>query len=267
VPNLGIILIFAVSVAATPSPAPTSAPADVCGSPRSNLLAALNRPSIGFSACAAKPGDRIAELGYQNSAGNPALAQFPQGFLRFGTASNLEFDFIGPAFASEQLAGIRSNGAYDSGIGAKYELWHDGSRAFAADFLYTAPTGTASFTAGAPVETVNVDYTLPISSLFSVASTLGMQSDYAAAQSGRSARFFAALPSIAVTDQWNRRAQAFIETFAQTRTRPDGGALFGVDAAFQYLLLPDLEVDVETGRTVTDATRQHYVGFGFGVRF
>jgi hypothetical protein len=266
VPNLGIILIFAALAAVGPSPTPSPAP-DVCGSPRNNLLATLNRPSIGFSACAVKPGEGVTELGYQNAPGDPGLVQFPQGFLRFGATNGAELDFIGPAYAMLHAGGTRTQGAYDSGIGAKYEWWHDRSRALATDFLYTAPTGAAQFTAGAPTETLNLDYTMPLSGVFSIASTLGMQSSYAAALDGRGARFFSSLPSLILTDQWNPRAQAFVEGFGQTRTRPDGGALVGLDAAFQYLLAPEVEIDMEAGRTITDVTRQHYVGFGFGVRF
>jgi len=259
-------LLFTAVLAVSPSPSPRPTPAgDVCGAPRSNLLATLNRPSIGYSPCAAKPGDIVAEIGYQNGAGDANLAQYPQGFMRFGASPGLELDYVGPAYA---VAGAgRMRGYYDSGLGAKFEWWHDGGRALATDFLYIAPTGASQFTAGAPIATVNVDYTMPLSSVFSIGSTIGVQSDYAPSFDGHRGRFFTALPSIVLTDGWNPRAQAFIEAFSQTRLRPDGGALFGLDAAMQYLVSPSLEADVEAGRTITDVNRQHYVGFGFGVRF
>jgi hypothetical protein len=226
VPNLGIILILAAAVA---SPAPSPTPTDPCGAPHTNLLAALNRPSIGFAACALKPGEGVAEIGYQNNVTSDTHApQYPQGFLRFGAAPNLEL------------------GVFDSGVGAKYEMWHDGERALAADFLYSAST-----------QTLNLDYSMPLGGNFSFASTLG-------AQSGR---FFTLLPSAIVTDQWSPRAQAFIEAFGQTQISSAGGSLFGMDAALQYLLARNLEVDVEVGRTSSDGERLHYAGFGFGVKF
>lgn len=248
-----MILILAVAAAVTPSPRPP--PPDVCGGSQTNLLAALDRPSIGYSPCAVKHGESVFELGYSN-ASSPAgsVPVYPQGLLRFGAAGGLELDVIG-------------SGRFDSGFGAKYEFWHDGSRALAADFLYTAPTGAAAFTAGAPTQTLNLDYAFPLSSVFSVASTIGAQSGYGAAAGGPSSRFFSVLPSVVLADQWNPRAQAFVEAFAQTRTRPDGGALFGMDAAVQYLLAPQLEIDLEAGRTITDVNRSHFVGFGFGARF
>ncbi len=263
-PNLGTILIFA----ALATPSPTPAPVDPCGAPRTNLLAALNRPSVGFSSCSVKAHESVAELGYARSSGEPAQSTtYPQGFLRFGVANGLELDFIGPAYGEQLSGSARASGFFDSGAGAKYEIWHDGSRALAADFLFTAPTGTAAFTAGAPTETLNADYSFPLSSKFGFATTLGFQSAYAASLAGPRGRFFTLLPSAVVTDQWNPRAQVFLEAFGQTRTRPDGGAQFGMDAAFQYLLTPSIEIDLEAGRSASDIARAHYAGFGFGLRF
>src|SRR5581483_3613802 len=157
----------------------------------------------------------VAELGYANAAGTGGtLATYPQGFIRFGTTRSLELDAI-------------AGGRFDSGFGAKYETWHDGEHALAFDFLYTLPTGSPAYTAGAATQTVNLDYAAPLAGNFTLSSTVGVQSGYAAALDGASGRFVSLLPSVAVTDQWSPRAQAFVEAFGQTRTRPDGGALFG----------------------------------------
>lgn len=258
-----MILILA-AVTATPSPSPSP---DVCGGTHTNLLATLNRPSIGFSACAVKPREFLAELGYQNSTlENGRATQYPQGFLRYGVTTNWEVDVIGPAYG---LAGgdVNRSGFFDSGLGAKYEIWHDANAAFATDLLYTLPTGAAGFTTGGATQTLNLDYSTSLSSIFSFATTVGGASTYAASLNGEEGRFFTLLPSAVITDQWNPRAQAFIEAFASTRTRPDGGSLFGQDIAFQYLLTAQFELDVEAGQTVDDTGYSHYVGFGFGARF
>lgn len=238
-----MVLIFAAALASpSPSPAPSAAPpADVCGGAKSNLLAVMDRPSIGYSPCAVKPREFLGEAGWLNTSGS-------SGFLRYGVAPHVEVDGI-------------AGGAADSGFGLKYEWWHDGSRALATDFLYTAPTGNAAFTVGAPTETLNLDYTAPVSGNFSFATTLGAVSAY------NGARFFSWAPSLVLSDQWNPRAQAFIEAFAQSRTRPGGGSQLGLDAALQYLITSDIELDVETGRTIDDVSRSHFIGFGFGARF
>lgn len=266
--NLGIFLILAV-VAGTPAPSssPAPSPPAQAADPCAGLLAVLNRPSIGYSPCAVKPGHSVSELGYSNSSTDGSgTVTVPNAFVRLGLSPKLELDAIAPGYARQRTGPGETSGLLDSGFGAKYEWWHDGSRAFATDFLYTVPSGSAAFTAGRPTETLNFDYTMPMSSLFSLSATLGVQSTYAPALSGNSARFVGFLPSLLITDQWNPRAQAYIEAYGQTRTRPDGGGLFGVDAAIQYLATPALEVDLEGGRTATDARREHYVGFGFGVR-
>lgn len=248
-----MILILAASLTVPASPSPSPVP-DPCGGAQSNLLAVVDRPSIGYSPCAVKLHETVLEAGYANAASATGLTPaYPQGFLRFGAASQLEVDLI-------------AGGRFDSGFGAKYEFWHDARRAFGADFLYTAPTGIASLTAGGRTQTINLDYSTPLAGNFSIASTLGTQSSYAADLGGRGGRFFSLLPSMVLSDQWNPRAQAYIEFYGQTRTRPDGGAQFGVDVALQYLLAPQLELDVEAGQTENDITRSHYAGFGFGVR-
>src|SRR5579872_1303106 len=106
---MGLLFTAVLAVSPSPSPSPTPAP-DVCGAPRSNLLATLNRPSIGYSACAAKPGDVIAEIGYQNGSGYARTAQLPQGFIRFGTSPDLELDYIGPAYALNWAGGTLTRG-------------------------------------------------------------------------------------------------------------------------------------------------------------
>jgi hypothetical protein len=229
-------------VAASPTPAPSP---DPCGGTASSLLATLNRPSIGFSPCAVKPHEAILEAGYANSFGDGVVPNYPQALLRVGTrVSGLEVD-------------LSDNGKLDSGLGAKYEAWHDAVSSLAFDWIYTAPTGNAAQSLGAPTQTFNIDYGTQISSKLSAGSTLGMQS----------AGFLSLLPSAVLTDQWNDRAQAFVEVFGQTRTRPDGGALIGTDIALQYLLLPQLELDIEAGGSANDVARTHYLGFGFGARF
>jgi hypothetical protein len=265
VATFGLALIFAAALTSpSPSPVPSSPP-DPCGE---SLLATLNRPSVGFATCSVKPGQNVDELGYQNTVGGVEhLTMYPEGFLRFGAAANLELDLIGPQYGTQAVPLAHQAGAFDSGFGAKYEFWHDDTRALAADFLYTLPTGARTFTAGAPIGTLNIDYSMPISSKLGFASTLGAQSNFATALDGATAgRFFSLLPSALISDQWNPRAQVFLEAFGQTRLRPDGGSLFGMDAAMQYLLTPRLEVDVEAGRAVTPISHVHYIGFGFGTQ-
>lgn len=219
------------------------------------MLSALNRPTIGFSPCAVKPRDVVVEAGYANQSGGQALTLYPQGFIRFGAAPNLELDIVGP------------NGKFDSGFGLKYEIAHDAQRAYALDALYTLPTGSALYTAGAPSEQLNFDYSGPLTPGLGFGATLGVLNTAAQSLDGRTARTTSLLPSAVVTTLLNDRTQLYAEAYGSTRLRPDGGSLFGLDGGVQYLVSPQLEIDAELGRTVTGAAISHYAGIGFGLRF
>lgn len=260
------LLSAIVLAAATASPAPAPA-ADPCAG-ASGLLATLNRPTIGFSSCAVKVHESVWELGYANQpqSGGSRIVAYPQGFIRFGASPNVEVDLIGPAYQIQQIGGATLRGFSDSGVGAKYEYFHDAANVAALDFLYLAPTGAPAFTAGAPIATLNFDYGRSISPASGFSTTLGVQSSFAADRNGRAARFASLLPSLVFTTQPNPRAQFYLEAYCQMRLRPDGGMLFGLDGGLQYLATPSLELDAELGQTVTDLIRAHYFGVGLGVR-
>lgn len=233
--DLRIILILAAAVSPSPAPTPVADPCIIDG--HTALLGALDRPTVGYSPCAVRQGEGVAEAGYQNQAGNPPLATYPQAFLRYGLGPALEADIIPPS----------RNGATDTGFGVKWEAAHDARDALGFDFLYTAPAAT-----------VNVDYSRSLSALFGFGTTVGIE---------RTNAYTSVVPSAVLTDQFNPRAQLYAEAFGQTKTRPGGGALFGLDGGLQYLVTPAIELDLELGQTATDRSRGHYIGAGFGVRF
>jgi hypothetical protein len=264
-----LLIVVLAATAAAPSPSPSPQP-DPCGGVKTNMLATLNRPTIGFSACAVKEHESVWEFGYNNEpqSDGSRIAIYPQGFVRFGAGRGLEFDVIGPGYAvTRQPAGSIQRGFLDTGVGAKYEFFQDTTTVAAVDLLYSLPTGAPSFTIGAPVATLNLDYGRSLSPVSGFATTVGIQSSYAQDLSGRGARFVSFVPSVALTTQTNPRTQFYAEAFGQTRTRPDGGTLFGINGGIQYLLAPQLEIDAELGQTVTDLVRGHYLGVGLGLRF
>ncbi len=252
--NLAIIFILA---AAGASPAPTPAPDACTADGHTALLAVLNRPTVGYSACAVKAHEVLVELGYANQSGDAPTVTYPQGFVRFGVGTGVELDFIGPAYQYGRSSGIVPGGSLDSGIGVKWEVAHDARGATGIDLLYTVPSGAAGVSAGMSTQTVNLDYARSISSVFGLAATLGV---------ARGPAHGVILPSLVFSNQFNARTQWYAEAFAQSKTRPEGGALFGLDGGLQYLLAPRVEIDVEAGRTTTDRARNHFYGAGFGVR-
>jgi len=241
-------LVCSSSAGAEPSPSPAPTPdTDPCGSPRTDLLATIDRPTVGFSACAVKPGDVIAEFGYanQSSSATGNADVYPQGFVRFGIAANIEFDVIAPA------------GHLDSGLGLKYELHHNAAAEEAIDFLYTAPNGALGYSAGTATEALNFDAGTSLGGTWSGGLTVGYQMGSVSS----------VLPSAVVAKQFSPSTQVYVEAFGATRIRQDGGWRVAYDAGVQRLLNDRLEIDVEAGHAVTDQDRSQFVGFGMGLRF
>lgn len=274
--NLRLVLILFLSImavrtvasadpAAAPSPVPTS---DPCGAPHTDLLAALNRPTIGFSTCAVKPGDVVGEFGYSNErfGSGDAQAAYPQSFIRYGVAPRWEADVFAPLYAAVSSDGVRRTGALDSGAGFKYQFSNDQKLQLAVDGLYAPPNGARDFTAGRPTATINLDAGHSFTGTFSIAATLGYTSTGGQRLDGTSAAYRAWLPSAVLVKQFSPSTQIYAEAYGASRIRPDGGSRFAVNGGIQTLVGSRLELDVEMGRTVTDVDRSHYLGMGFGVR-
>jgi hypothetical protein len=264
----------------SPSPRPSAAPAgrvtraaqgDPCGGP-DRLLATLNRPTIGFSACAVPPGAIVLEEGYQNQAqsgASPAVAvSYPQGFERFGVVPGLELDAIGPNFNRVRSARALETGTSDLGVGFKYEFAQRGRFTYAVDGLFTAASGSNGFTAGGPTQTIDVDVAYAASPSIGIGTTVAGASLAGFSAAGEAGRFGALIPSAVLTAEIPNGYQFYAEVVAQSKLVPDrGGHVFG-DFGVQKLLGPYLEVDIEDAQSFTplNGSRFHYLGIGTGIR-
>ncbi len=268
------------AASAVPSPAPSPAadtPADPCGGPGA-LLATLNRPTVGYSACAIEAGTAVFEIGYQNQvtgqgANAQTLAEYPQGFIRFGLRPRFEFDIIGPSDARSRVPlgnGLDTvtNGAYDSGIGFKYELPPGGRYTIGIDGLYTSPNGSPAFTAGNATLTGNIDIAYALDATTGIGTTLAFSTTGGYAANGSHARYGTFMPSLVVTKQLPDAYQLYAEYVHLSKTAPDQGQRNFVDYGVQKLLGTRTEIDVELGDSITPnaARRFNYVGFGLGVQ-
>jgi hypothetical protein len=258
--------------AGTPDPAPSASPAfaDPCAGD-AHLLATLNRPTIGFSACAETRGRTLLEVGYQTQVqGAPAFtrsAQYPQPFVRYGAADRLELDLIPPNYNVVHQGGMGAVRGYgDSGIGAKFELPPSARSVFAVDTLLTFPSGSGGFSNGATAATLNLDASYSLSPVFGVATTAGFSSTAGVLASGANARYFAFLPSAVITAQLPGTVQFYVEIAHTSRIAPDGASRTILNGGVQKLLGRGVEFDVELGQTLNNArlARYHYIGVGFG---
>lgn len=256
---------------ATPRPiVGADAAADPCGGP-ARMLATLNRPTVGYSACALPKGAIVLEEGYQSQfqsgAAASVISAFPQGFERVGVANRLELDLIGPAY-NRLRASSFATGYSDLGLGFKYELPQAGRFTYAVDGLFQAATGTGGFGAGGPTSAVNIDIAYAASPAIGIGTTLAGYSSAGQTAGGATSRYGYFLPSFVVTAQIPNNYQFYAELVGRTKLAPDQGGQLFTDFGLQKLLGPNLEVDGEYGISFTPVggSRFGYVGLGFGVR-
>ncbi len=263
--------------AVTPSVAPSPLAADPCGG-ETRLLATLNRPTVGYSACAVAPGTVVIEEGYQNQQGsssNPStLIQYPQSFTRIGVKERFEVDVIGPYFnrlaVPDGTGGLtRTSGYQDGGLGFKYEFVPTGRFVVGVDGLYTAPSGSRGFTSGGPSETANLDVAYAVTPTFGIGTTLAFSSTSGFTAVGKQSGYNAFLPSGVLTAQLRDNYQLYAEYVYLSKLAPDQGGRAFVDYGVQHLLGKRFEIDLEQGLSITPDSnlKFSYIGFGFGVQF
>lgn len=263
-----MLALIAAAALATPSPAPSPTP-DPCGG-ETRLLATLNRPTIGYSACAVAPRTVVFEEGYQleRQGSGQTLTQYPQSFIRIGVAQRLELDAIGPSYNRVAGNGSSTAGFQDSGIGFKYELAPKGDCTIGFDGLYTSPNGSSAFTNGGYTAAANGDLACSLTSSFGIATTQEFGTVSGARADGTFGRYLLWTPSIVATEQFAGGNQLYFEYVYQSKIAPDAGGRAFLDYGIQHLIGSHVEVDAEMGHALTGNAAQtfNYVGVGFGVQ-
>jgi hypothetical protein len=237
---------------------------DPCGG-QARLLATLNRPTVGFSACAVYPGTAVFEIGYQNQASDAQRqAQYPQNFLRLGLRPRFELDVIGP----NELNQRRISGAADSGLGFKYELPPRGRFTIGIDGLYTGPNGNAAFSAGNASLAGNLDVSYNLDPTTAIGTTIALSSTGGYDATGNHGRYGVTTPSFLITKQLRGNYQLYAEYVYPSKLAPDIGGRAFVDYGVQKLLNRKFEIDAELGHSITAdrALAFSYIGVGVGIQ-
>jgi hypothetical protein len=254
-------------VAETPSPSP-SPRADPC----QGLLAELNRPTVGYSPCAAEHGTAVLELGYQNEeigtgARGTSQAQAPQGFLRYGFAPHVEVDVFGPNTVAQRGYLGSAQGFTDTGIGFKYTLPPSAQWVLGIDVLYIPPNGSPMLTAGTATSIVNFDASYSVTPATSVGTTLSLATTGGFNVAGALVRYGTFTPSGVVVERIDARTQGYFEYVDDSRISPSYGNRAFIDFGVQHVVGNHLEVDAEFGHALTGDPRLrfNYIGAGIGV--
>ena len=274
-----VLVLLAAPVAAaaqsTPSPAPAASPAPsaigpglFANDPCTTLSAIVTRPTVTNAVCTVRPNHVEIEGGYQNTTypGSGNSVAFPQALIRVGTAvlGGLEVQVTPPNYVRTSTGGAAVAGTADSGFGLKYTLGATPKLVYGVQVNYTAPTGTAAFSANANQSIYAAQASYTLSPVFSL--TAGAQDQILAANGVSYGSF---VPSLVLGVSLPASFSAYVEGAEFTHALGPGTPtrtqyIYGVSRGIGQRL----QLDLEAGFSPTNATgRYHYVGFGFGYYF
>lgn len=263
---LTLILLFLPILAQARLQPATALLADPCAGP-SGLLAGLDRPTVGDSACVAKPGHAIVELGYADGHGGQGLTENgPQAELRFGLPHRNEFVLLPPnaTYANNGHIGTTSYSATTMGL--KHEWGYTSRWIYASEVLFTTPsTEPAAAGSSGWGEAVNGIIGYSVTPRIAISLMLGATALYD--QNNR--RYTSINPDFVATWLLTPRWQLYGEIYGQSHTSYGVGSGWDSDGGVQYLVTRHVEVDAEVGQRLTGALGgyRNYWGLGAGWEF
>lgn len=272
-----VLSTIAQAQAVSAPPSTQTQPAAASEDPCDGLLATLDRPTVADSPCVVKPGQFLAELGYQygvvKGSDVESLSTFPQAELRYGLPAGWELKLFPPNYLISTLrssaGGGQISGFGDTAFGAKHEFGTFGGFTLASDAKLTLPTGDRAFSDGGVEGNVQGIVSYDITPQLGVSGMLGVSTLTNRDSGGGVNRFTSVNPDIVVTYQLNDRLQLYSEVFGNTVTAPHQGPNFTFDGGVQFLLTKSIEIDAEGGILLygPQGLQSHYVGFGSGLLF
>ena len=249
---------------------------DPCAGPGS-LLALLDRPTVGDSACVVKPNEVVVEAGWAQYSLYGASGHFdgyPQLELRFGLPGNNELVMLPPNInrvVSPAPGGgsFTTSGASASVVGLKHEFGYNAQWIFAGETLFTLPSGSPDFGAAGTGYAVNGILGYSPTSTLGVSLMLGVTHLAEPRNVQGGAYYWSVNPDFVVTWLAASRVQFYGEVYGQNHTGPGATSGYNFDGGIQYLITQDFEVDAEYGRRLSGnlAGWSHYLGVGLGLMF
>ena len=255
----------------SPAPAPSAAPNAIGptlgnNDPCTSISAIVTRPSITNSVCTVRPNHVEVETGYLNTTfanGGGNAVTYPQTLVRVGTAiPALELDIAPPTVGRTNAGGAIAQGSTDSGAGLKYVFGYTPKFSYGGQVFVTVPTGTNGFSAGGGGATyaLNAGYTL--SPVFSLATTMSVQSLNNGAQ-----HYSAFVPSLVLTAAFGGTTGVSAEIARFSNANGPGTA---TRTQYLYGIYRDigqrLQLDASVGVSPTAATGK-YRSFGVGLSY
>ncbi|MHB1239488.1 MAG: transporter [Gammaproteobacteria bacterium] len=260
-----LLLLFVLEPVAHAQPIP-----DPCGG-RAALLALLDRPTVGDSACAVPEGHVVVEAGgqYLGLRGGGTGYNLPELELRLGLPGRNELVLLPPNGNRQSAPGVpAASGFGPTVVGIKHEFSYTAHWLGAVEGLLTAPSGSRNFGSGGTGAAINGIVAYSPTPSTSVSLMLGATSQTLGTASG-GGRYTSINPDFVATWAPTGRLQLYAETYGQTQTGPGAGSGWDADGGVQYLLTDTFEVDLEGGARLSGNLGgfDRYVGAGFGLEF
>jgi hypothetical protein len=264
------------ALAAAPPAAHAATAPPSCSGP-SGYLAVIDRPTVEDSGCVVPQG--MADIEGGAIAGNlyPAPGgryyMLPNLAVRWGLPDNSELVWLPPNFQHQSLNGGLGNpaatmhGFGPTTVGIKHVLgWNDHWQ-WTAEALATLPSGDSTFGSHGTGGALNAIVSYgngPLGLSLMVGATSQTEPTAAGGQ-----RFQSFNPDLVVTWASTARVQLFGEIYSQSHSAYEQSWGTSADGGVQYLVTPDLVVDVEEGVRLQGSLGgfSNYTGVGLGLMF
>jgi hypothetical protein len=238
-----------------------------CGIP-ATLLALVNRPTIGDSACAVPEHKFLVEAGALYSSLNPQGYGYnlPQAVFRAGLPESNELVILIPNYFNQTVTPY--SGMSASVVGIKHEVGHTSRMVGSAEALFTLPVGSYAFGSNGLGVAVNGIVNYNITDILGVTFMFGVSTQTLPTGDG-GGRFTSFNPDLVLSYAPIESTSLYVEVYGQSKVAPSAGSGFNGDAGILYLVRNNVSVDVEFGQRLTGTLGgfHQYVGAGFAVMF
>lgn len=239
---------------------------DPCTGPN-ELLALVDRPTIGFSACTVPYKKAVLETGYQYQQliQKGYQQNLPEAEFRLGLPSNTELTILLPNYIHQTVS--PHSGFSGASAGLKHEFGFTDSTVYTGQFLIALPSGSNSFGSHGTGAQINAIVSHNLSEHVGVTGMLGVSSLTQSSGDG-GGRYSSINPDLVLSYGVNELV-LYLEFFGESKTAPDQHSGFMMDTGIVYLLRKNLEVDIEVGQRLSGKIGgfNHYVGAGLSVLF
>jgi len=238
----------------------------ICGG-SSDLLSFVDRPTVGDSACVAPEKTVILESGYQYQqlSGEGTQQNFTSSELRLGLADRYELNILLPNYIVQTKPTVA--GFSPITLRVKHEIKSNEKWVFSIEGFATLPSGTATYGSRRVGETFNGIFSYNLSTEFNISGMFGVSSQSEPINSGGQ-RYFTVNPDLVLA--WSKdKLSLYGEMYGQSKTGPQEGSGFNMDAGVLYLIRKNIIIDLEIGHRISGELGgfNHYVGTGISIQF